>query len=264
MEVPMKVIITKDYDHLSRVSSDVVIKLVHDKPDLAFCAPTGSTPIGMYKVLVEKAKLQEVDFSKTKVCNMDEYVGLAPTHDQSYNYFLRHHFLDHINFDQDNSVFVNALAFDKEEECRRYTKALDNLNVDLAIDGIGLNGHLAFNEPADFQTARTHVADLSQNTIDANSRFFDDINDVPKQAYSIGLADLMMAKHLLILASGKHKAEVIARLFSDDLISTQFPVSFLKLHPNCTLVLDQDSASLLDFEKLNKLPIKLEVIHLDN
>lgn len=259
----MKVIITKDYQHLSQVSADLVAELIHNKPNLSWCAPTGSTPIGMYQALVEKSKAQEVDFSLTKVCNMDEYVGLAPTHDQSYNYFLRHHLLDHIPYDQENSVFVNALAVDQEAECRRYSKALDRLNLDLAIDGVGLNGHLAFNEPADVQVARTHIADLSQNTIDANSRFFDDINDVPKQAYSIGLADLMMAKKLLILANGKNKAEVIARIFEDDLISTQFPVSFIKMHPNCVLVLDRDSASLLDFDKLNKLPIQLEVIRLD-
>lgn len=259
----MKLIITKDYDHLSQVSAELVIALINNKPDLSFCAPTGSTPIGMYKALVERSANNEVDFSQTKICNMDEYVGLEPTHNQSYNYFLQHHLLNHISYDYQNSVFVNALAPNQEEECRRYSQALDHLKVDLAIDGIGLNGHLAFNEPANYQTARTHVADLSQNTIESNSRFFDNINGVPKQAYSIGLADLMMAKKLLVMANGKKKAEVIARLFSDDTITTQFPVSFLKMHPDCIVIIDKEAASLLDFNALNNLSIHLEVVHLE-
>lgn len=259
----MKVIITKDYEHLSQVSADYVMELVHKKPDLAFCTPAGGSPIGMYKLLVEKSKVKAVDFSKMRVCNMDEYVGLEPTHNQSYNYFVRHHFLNHVPYDQENSVFLNALNPNTKEECIRYNAALDHLGLDLAISGIGLSGHIAFNEPADHLTSRTHVADLHEDTIVANSRFFDNVNDVPRQAYSIGIADLMMTKNLLIVASGDNKAEVVARLFSDDQVSTQFPVSLLKMHPNCLVVLDQAAFSQCDYEAVKRLPIQIEVIRLD-
>lgn len=259
----MKLIITKDYDHLSEVSADFIAQEVLKKNNLAWCAPTGSTPIGMYQTLVKRVANKSLDLSSTRICNMDEYVGLAPTHDQSYNYFLHHYLLDHIEYDKENSVFVHALADDLHAECVRYNQALDKLTIDLAIDGIGLNGHLAFNEPSPHFHARTHIAQLTQNTIDANSRFFDNIDDVPKQAFSIGMADLMMAKTLLLLANGKHKAEVIAKIFSDDLISSEFPVSFIKMHPNCVIIIDQDAASLLPMDDLGNLSIQLEVTRLD-
>jgi glucosamine-6-phosphate deaminase len=239
------------------------MNLIHNKPDLAFCTPAGGSPIGMYKILVEKAENKEVDFSKMKVCNMDEYVGLDKMHDQSYNYFVRHHFLNHVVYDQENSAFINALAKDKELECKRYNSALDRLDLDLAISGIGLSGHVAFNEPDNSLISRTHVVDLHQDTIEANARFFEKISDVPKQAYSIGIADLMMSKNLLIVASGKNKAEVVSRLFSDSLVSTQFPVSFIKMHSNCVVIMDKDASSLLDLKGLAKRTIQLEVVHYD-
>lgn len=255
----MKVIISKDYDHLSRLSAEVVVELAKRKPDFAFCTPAGGSPIGMYKVLVEQSKNNKVDFSKMRVCNMDEYVGLAPIHDQSYNYFVRHHFLNHVQYDKKNSVFIDGLAKDTAAECVRYNQALDELNLDLAISGIGANGHIAFNEPANQLISRTFVSDLYPETITANARFFDRLEDVPKQAYSIGIADLMMAKTLMIVASGKHKAEVVARLFADDLISTTFPVSLIKMHPNCILIVDEDALSLTDRKELSKLQVQLEI-----
>jgi glucosamine-6-phosphate deaminase len=263
VEVPMKVIITKDYDHLSQVSADIVVKLVNNKPNLAFCTPAGGSPIGMYKVLIEQSEKKEVDFSKMRVCNMDEYVGLKPTHDQSYNYFVRHHFLNHVPYDKKNSVFIDGLASDTTQECKRYNKALDTLNLDLAISGIGANGHIAFNEPAKYLSSRTHVADLYEDTILANSRFFDNVSEVPKQAYSIGIADLMMASTLMIVASGKNKANVVAELFKDNLLSTQFPVSLIKMHPNCVIILDQDAFSLCTQEQLTNLQVQLEIARLD-
>jgi glucosamine-6-phosphate deaminase len=243
----MKILITKDYQHMSEITADIVAKLVQGKPNLAFCTPAGGSPIGMYKILVRKSEDKKIDFSKMRVCNMDEYVGLEKDHKQSYNFFVRYHFLNHIQFDEENSVFLNAMTNDLDQECTRYNQALDKLELDLAISGIGLNGHIAFNEPGEALIARTHVVDLHPTTISANSRFFLNDEEVPKQAFSIGIADLMKAKNLLIVASGKSKAAVVASLFDNDIITTHFPASFLKLHPNCTIILDHDAASMCDF-----------------
>lgn len=249
--ITMKIIITKDYEQLSEVAAEYVANLVNEKPNMSFCLPAGGSPIGMYKKLVEKSNNKIVDFSKMRVCNMDEYVGLDKNHKQSYNYFVHSHFLNSIAYDKDNSVFINANNKDVEAECINYNKALDTLSLDLAISGIGLNGHIAFNEPKDYLRSRTHVVDLHPLTIQANSRFFNEDETQPSQAFSIGMADLLMSKHLLIVVSGENKAEVVSKLFSNDQISTQFPASFLKTHPNCTIILDEDASKLCDFTQSN-------------
>ncbi len=254
----MKIIIAKDYEQMSGFAADFVANLVMNKPDLSFCLPAGGSPINMYKKLVEMAKNKDVDFSKMRVCNMDEYVGLKKSHKQSYNYFVRHHFLDCIVYDKENSHFVDATTDNLELECIRYNQCLDQLELDLAISGVGLNGHIAFNEPNDYLHARTHVVDLHPLTVQANSRFFDKDETVPSQAFSIGIADLLMSKHLLIVASGESKASVVSRLFSDDQISTQFPASLLKTHPNCTIILDEQAIKLCEFNKTANFKMEIE------
>ncbi len=256
----MKIIITKDYQHMSAVTAKLVAKLVKEKPDLSFCTPAGGSPIGMYKELVKKAENKTIDFSRMRVCNMDEYVGLDKEHMQSYNFFVRYHFLNHIEYDNKNSVFLNALADDLDQECIRYNQGLDKLQLDLAISGIGLNGHIAFNEPGESLTSRTHVVDLHPATIEANSRFFSVDEEIPQQAFSIGIADLMMTKNLLIVASGKNKAKVVASLFENDQVTTQFPASFLKMHPNCTVILDSESASMCDFKQSYRFQFDVDFI----
>lgn len=253
----MKIIIAKDYEQMSEIAANFVADLVNETPDLSFCLPAGGSPINMYKKLVEMAKNKAVDFSKMRVCNMDEYVGLKNSHKQSYNYFVRHHFLDHISYDKENSHFIDATTDNLELECIRYNQSLNRLKLDLAISGLGLNGHIAFNEPNEYLHSRTHVVDLHPLTIQANSRFFDEHETVPSQAFSIGIADLLMSKHLLIVASGANKASVVLRLLSDDTISTQFPASLLKTHPNCTIILDKEASKLCDFNKTNQFKMEI-------
>lgn len=254
----MKIIIAKDYEQMSGIAADFVANLVKNKPDLSFCLPAGGSPIGMYKNLVTMSKNKAVDFSRMRVCNMDEYVGLEKSHKQSYNYFVRHHFLDYISYDKENSHFIDATTDNLKLECIRYNQCLDQLALDLAISGFGLNGHIAFNEPNDYLHARTHVVDLHPLTVQANSRFFDKDETIPSQAFSIGIADLLMSKHLLIVASGESKASVVSRLLSDDTISTNFPASLLKTHPNCTIILDKEASKLCDFNKLANIKLDID------
>lgn len=254
----MNVIITKDYQHLSEVTADVVQNIVEQKPNFSFCLPAGGSPIGMYKELVKRSREGLIDFSQMRVCQMDEYVGLDKTHPQSYYHFVGEHFLNHIQYDQRNSQFIDGLAKNLEDECLDYNKKLDDLSLDLSISGIGLNGHIAFNEPHDFLVSRTQVAQLAPVTIESNSRFFGKDEIVPEQAFSIGMADIMMSKNLIIVASGENKAEVVARLFADDRISTQFPISFIKAHPNVTLILDEAASRLVDLKKVYKFQNAIE------
>jgi glucosamine-6-phosphate deaminase len=250
----MKLFIEKDYNALSKKTAELVVSAVFEKPDLIFCLPAGSSPIGMYKYLVEMFRNNEVSFKDMITYDMDEYVGLAADNENSYAFFMQKHFLKFVDVKNENVFYPNGLAEDLSKMCAEYSEQIfAKGGLDLAITGIGSNGHIAFNEPGDRLMARTHVVDLDETTIENNARFFDGKMElVPRQAISIGMEDIMKSRLFLVVASGNHKAELIKRTFENTDIDPMWPVSFLRMHPNCIFIIDEDAASLTDSEILRK------------
>ena len=241
----MKIYSTKDYDAMSRKAADILASHVILKPDCVLGLATGSTPIGMYKQLIEWYNQGVLDFSQVHTVNLDEYRGLAPTHDQSYRYFMQHNLFDHVNVKPENTNVPNGLAADPEAECARYDQVIDSLGgTDVQVLGMGHNGHIGFNEPADHFPLGTHVVDLTDTTIDANARFFATRDDVPKQALTMGVKNIMQSRHILVVVSGADKAPIVKRAFFGP-VTPQVPASILQLHPNVSIVADEAALSLL-------------------
>ena len=241
----MKIYSTKDYDAMSRKAADILASHVILKPDCVLGLATGSTPIGMYKQLIEWYNQGVLDFSQVHTVNLDEYRGLAPTHDQSYRYFMQHNLFDHVNVKPENTNVPNGLAADPEAECARSAQVIDSLGgTDVQVLGMGHNGHIGFNEPADHFPLGTHVVDLTDTTIDANARFFATRDDVPKQALTMGVKNIMQSRHILVVVSGADKAPIVKKAFFGP-VTPQVPASILQLHPNVSIVADEAALSLL-------------------
>jgi len=241
----MRVYIGKDYDEMSRIAANVLSAQVTMKPDCVLGLATGSTPIGTYKVLIDRCAKGDLDFSQVKSINLDEYVGLSGEHDQSYRYFMNHNLFDHINIDKANTNVPNGLAEDVDAECERYNNVINTLGpIDIQVLGMGHNGHIGFNEPADHFPLETHKVDLAQSTIDANARFFASADEVPRQALTMGIKTIMQAKKVLVVVSGKDKAEIVKKAFTGP-VTPQVPASILQMHADVILVADEAAASLL-------------------
>ena len=241
----MRVYIGKNYDEMSRIAANVLSAQVTMKPDCVLGLATGSTPIGTYKVLIERCAAGDLDFSQVKSINLDEYVGLSGEHDQSYRYFMNHNLFDHINIDKANTNVPNGLAEDVDAECQRYNDVINTLGpIDIQVLGMGHNGHIGFNEPDDHFPLETHKVDLAQSTIDANARFFASADEVPRQALTMGIKTIMQAKKVLVVVSGKDKAEIVKKAFTGP-VTPQVPASILQMHPDVILVADEAAASLL-------------------
>ena len=236
----LKIIKVKDYDEISKKASEIIAAQLILKNDSILGLATGSTPIGTYKCLIEKYNNQEIDFSKVKSINLDEYVGLETNNNQSYRYFMNHNLFDHVNIDKNNTNVPNGLEQDENKECERYHKLIENNPIDLQILGIGNNGHIGFNEPSDTFSLKTHKVKLTESTIEANKRFFESIDEVPKYAYTMGIGEIMSAKKILILASGKAKAPIIKKLLENE-VTPNIPASILKFHNDCTLIVDKEA-----------------------
>ena len=203
----------------------------------------GSTPIGLYKQLVEWFEKGDLDFSKVQTVNLDEYKGLNRENDQSYYYFMHDNLFDHINIPEENTHLPNGMEMDSEKECARYTKLIQSMGgVDLQLLGIGHNGHIGFNEPSESFDKEVHCVNLTQSTIEANKRFFASADDVPKQAYTMGIKTIMQAKKILIVANGEGKADIVRDAFFGP-ITPQIPASVLQLHNDVTLVADEAALS---------------------
>lgn len=242
----MKIKVFENYDELSRFAAEVVKETINSIENPVLGLATGSSPVGMYEHLVRMHKNNEVDFSNIISINLDEYVGLDGSHDQSYRYFMDHHLFDHVNIDKSKTFVPNGLAADLEAECVAYDQRIRDLGyTDLQVLGIGPNGHIGFNEPDEKLTTRTHVADLLDSTVDANARFFESRDDVPKQALSMGLEAIMGARKIILIASGQNKAQAIKAL-EDEYITTQVPATLLKVHPDVLVLVDKEAASLLN------------------
>lgn len=232
----MRIIEAKDYVDLSRKAANVISAQVILKPNAVLGLATGSTPIGAYRQLIEWYEKGDIDFSMTKSINLDEYVGLGPENDQSYRYFMVHTFFDHININKKNTYVPNGMAEDREAECRRYDALINEMGgIDLQLLGIGHNGHIGFNEPGQAFEKTTHVVDLGASTIQANARFFDSIEAVPKQAITMGIKSIMQAKKLLLIANGPDKKEIVEKALNGP-VTPQVPASILQFHPNLTVI----------------------------
>ena len=241
----MKIISAKDYQALSRAAANIISAQVILKPSCVLGLATGSSPVGTYQQLIEWYKKGDLDFSQVRTVNLDEYVGLDKDHDQSYAYFMRTNLFDHINVDPANTNIPDGMAPDEAEECARYDKVIRDLGgIDLQLLGLGVNGHIGFNEPADEFVVPTHVVDLTESTIEANARFFASRYEVPRHALSMGIKNIMNARRILIVVNGEEKAEAVYQAFCGP-VTKQVPASVLQLHPDVTLVGDKAALSLL-------------------
>ena len=241
----MEIIRAKDYSDMSRKAANILAAQIVMKPNCVLGLATGSTPVGAYRELVRRYKEGELDFSRVRTVNLDEYKGLPADNDQSYAYFMRNNLFDHVNIKKENTYIPNGLETDTELECSRYNHIIRSLGgIDLQLLGIGNNGHIGFNEPGEAFEKETHCVKLTENTIQANARFFENIDDVPKYAYSTGIKNIMQAKSILLVASGKSKADALYKaLFGP--ITPAVPASILQLHNNVSIVADEDALSLI-------------------
>ena len=241
----MKFIVTENYEAMSRKAAAILAAKVVEKPDCVLGLATGSTPIGTYKNLIQWYENGDLDFSQVKSVNLDEYVGLAPTHDQSYRYFMNTNLFDHINIDKANTNVPNGLAEDPEAACVQYDEIIRSMNgVDIQVLGMGHNGHIAFNEPADHFPMGTHVVELQESTINANARFFASADEVPRKAMTMGIGSIMAAKQILVVVNGEAKADIVKAAFTGP-ITPMVPASILQLHPNVIVVGDKAAMSKL-------------------
>ncbi len=240
----MKVIITKDYDEMSQKAFEVMSGVVKSNPEAVIGLATGSTPIGLYKNMIKDHNENGTSYKKIKTVNLDEYAGLDVTSDQSYVYFMRDNLFNHIDIDLKNTNIENGKAADREAECARYNALLETMQQDIQVLGIGSNGHIAFNEPGTPFGSVTHIVNLTESTIKDNSRLFKSIDEVPRQAFTMGLKNIMNAKKILILANGANKAKAVYGLVKGE-VTENVPASILQLHPDCTLVCDEAAAELI-------------------
>ncbi len=241
----MRVYCAKDYNHASRVAANIISAQVIMKPDCVLGLATGSTPIGTYEELIRRYEQGDLDFSKVHSINLDEYRGLSPENDQSYRYFMNTHLFDSINIDKKNTYVPDGLEPDKDKACRDYEEIIKvHGGVDLQILGLGHNGHIGFNEPGSTFEKETHCVTLSDTTREANARFFNSMDEVPTEAYTMGIGSIMQAKKIVVIVTGEGKREIVKKAFQGP-ITPEVQASVLQLHSDVILV--GDEAALAGF-----------------
>ena len=244
----MKIIHAKDYEDMSRKAANIISAQVILKPDCVLGLATGSTPIGAYHQLIKWYEKGDIDFSQVHTYNLDEYRGLSHDDVQSYHYFMRDNLFDHINIDQANTHVPDGSNLDAEAACAEYDRIVAAAGYpDLQLLGIGNNGHIGFNEPDDHFSAGAHCVDLTESTIQANSRLFEKEEDVPRQAYTMGTQTIMYARMILVVANGEKKAQAVRDMCYGP-VTPSCPASILQLHTNCVLVADEAALSLCPAE----------------
>ena len=235
----------KDSEDMGKAAADEFEAVIQAKPSCVIGLATGSTPIPLYRELILRERSGRIDFSRVRSVNLDEYKGLDQSNDQSYFYFMAEHLFDKVNIDFQNVNIPNGMETDADKECARYEAKIKALGgVDLQLLGIGHNGHIGFNEPNGQFDRTTHCVNLTQSTIEANKRFFASEEDVPRQAYTMGIKTIMQANKILMVASGEDKAEIVKRAFFGP-ITPEVPASVLQLHNDVTLVGDEAALSLI-------------------
>ncbi|MBR6708511.1 MAG: glucosamine-6-phosphate deaminase [Clostridia bacterium] len=240
----IKTIVCEDYAEMSRRAADIVSAQLTLKPDSVLGFATGSTPEGLYAELIKDNRAGKISFAQVHTVNLDEYYPIAPENDQSYRYFMNDRLFNHIDIDMANTNVPNGLAPDTAEEGKRYEALIDSLGgIDLQVLGIGHNGHIGFNEPAEQLDVITHCTDLTPSTIKANSRNFASEDEVPKQAMTMGMGSIFKARRIIILINGAGKADALAKMMSGK-IDPACPATLLSLHPNVTLLADKAALGL--------------------
>ena len=241
----MRIEIVKDYDALSQKAAYLLFSQIMLKPDSVLGLATGSTPIGTYKELISMYQAGLVRFSDTVTFNLDEYYGLNVNDEQSYHYFMKTNLFNHIDIKEENIHIPNGKVGDARAECRRYENRIQAAGgIDLQMLGVGQNGHIGFNEPDDSFEALTHLVALDEDTIKANARFFNSINEVPTKALTMGIKTILDSKKILLLASGENKAEAVNKMIKGK-ITPQVPASALQLHPDVIVITDEAAAAML-------------------
>ena len=228
----MRIYQAENYKAMSRRAANIISAQVIYKPNCVLGLATGGTPVGLYQQLVEWYKKGDLSFAETRSVNLDEYLGLSPHHEQSYRYFMQDNLFDHIDIHPENTHVLNGLAKDPDAECAAYNKLIAELGgIDLQLLGMGHNGHIAFG-------LETHVVDLTESTIEANKRFFESRDEVPRHALSMGIKNIMNARRILMVVSGEEKADIVCKAFMGP-VTKEVPASVLQLHPDVTLVGDK-------------------------
>ena len=241
----MEIIITETYEEMSREAADVIAERIKEKPDCVLGLATGSTPIGLYAELVKDNQAGEISFKDVKTFNLDEYRGLDPKHHQSYRYFMQENLFDHVDVIAENTHVPNGFNPNAEAACSEYEESIEEAGgLDLQLLGLGHNGHIGFNEPADHFPLATNCVQLTESTIQANSRLFDSIDEVPREAYTMGIGTIMKAKKILVVANGEGKAEIVKKAFFGPIVP-QVPASVLQLHPDVTVIVDEAAGMLI-------------------
>jgi len=242
----MKIIQAADYQSMCRKAANILSAQVILFPNSVLGLATGSTPLGVYQQLAEWYRKGDIDFSRVKTVNLDEYRGLAPTHEQSYRNYMNVNFFDKVNIVKENTNTPDGLATDTEAECARYEALISSLGgVDLQLLGIGHNGHIGFNEPDEAFDKITHCVKLNQRTLEANARFFSSMDDVPKYAYSMGIKTIMQARKILLVVNGGDKADILHAALTGP-VTPRVPGSILQLHPDVTVVADEKALARFD------------------
>lgn len=241
----MLVIIKKNYDEMSREAAKIIADMLRKKPNLVLGLATGSTPLGLYKELIRMYNEEGLDFSKVTTFNLDEYVGLPPSHDQSYHYFMYENFLNHINIDKRFTHIPHGMAQDIHAFCEWYERRIKEMGgIDIQVLGIGVNGHIAFNEPGSSLGSRTRIKTLTEKTRKENARFFKNMNEVPKYAITMGVGTVMDSKEILLLANGMKKANA-AKAAVEGPVTAMCPASIVQMHKEVYVVLDKEAGSKL-------------------
>lgn len=239
----MDIIRARDYEDMSLKAAGIVADLIRKKPDAVLGLATGSSPIGLYKALIDMYQRGELDMSGVTTANLDEYVGLSPDNEQSYRYFMDHYLFDHVNIDKARTFVPDGLAEDADAECRRYEALLSKIGErDLQLLGLGLDGHIGFNEPSEAFSDVTCCVELDQSTIEANKRFFSSAEEVPGKAYTMGIGTIMRAKKILMVVNGEAKANILEKVVRGP-VCPGVPASILRFHRDVTIVADEAALS---------------------
>lgn len=242
----MNFLVAENTEEMGRMAADIFSELILRKPDCVLGLATGSTPVPLYAELVRRNRAGSLDFSRVRSVNLDEYIGLGPQHPQSYRYFMQQHLFGRINIGAQNTRLPDGLAEDISAACTEYDEKIVKWGgIDLQLLGIGHNGHIGFNEPGTVFTLKTHAVEIAERTRLANARFFDnDPDNVPKEAITMGIGNIMGARKVLLLVSGESKADILVRSLTED-VSPAVPASVLQLHPDLTVIADREAASLI-------------------
>ena len=242
----MKVIIAENYEDGARKAADLIEKIVRDNPKCTLGLATGSSPVGMYRELARRCREEGLDFSQVHSVNLDEYVGLDGTHDQSYRYFMNTNLFDHINIDKANTYVAKGTG-DVAANLKEFNEVLDRTDIDIQVLGVGPDGHLGFNEPGETLYDGAHEETLEDSTIEANKRFFASKEDVPTHALTMGMGNIMRAKRLLMIISG-NKQEAARRLLIEDRIDPRCPCTFMRMHREAYVVIERKLADEIGYK----------------